>query len=74
MIKKLSLLIFLFLTKVIFSQDVSNGPEMADTWRNDGKIYVVIGVMSVIFGCVIIYLAIIERKLKKLEEEIKEKK
>lgn len=74
MIKKLTFLLLLFLSNFIFSQETSNGPEMADTWRQDGKIFVVIGVMSVIFCCVIVYLIVIERKLKKLEEELKERK
>lgn len=55
------------------AQETTNGPAMADSWREDGKIYVVIAVMSTIFACVVIYLAIIERKLKKLEEDLKNK-
>lgn len=72
MIKKL---LFIFLTFISFLSQAqeSNGPEMADSWREDGKIYVVIAVMSTIFACVIIYLAVIERKLKKLEDELKNK-
>lgn len=73
MIKKLSLIVFLLLSEFTQAQDTSNGPAMADSWRQDGKIYVVIAVMSTIFACVIIYLAVIERKLKKLEEELKNK-
>lgn len=74
MIKKLSILLFVLLTIVSKAQESTNGPEMADSFRAEGKIYVVIAVMSTIFLCVIVYLAIIERKLKKLEEELKNKK
>lgn len=72
MIRKL-LFIFLTFISILGQAQESNGPEMADSWREDGKIYVVIAVMSTIFACVIIYLAVIERKLKKLEEELKNK-
>lgn len=72
MIKKL-FFIFLTFVSILSQAQESNGPEMADSWREDGKIYVVIAVMSTIFACVIIYLAVIERKLKKLEDELKNK-
>lgn len=41
--------------------------EMADAFRNDGKIYVVIAVICIIFVCLIAYLIYIDLKLKKLE-------
>lgn len=72
MIKKLLFILLTFVSILSQAQE-SNGPEMADSWREDGKIYVVIAVMSTIFACVIIYLAVIERKLKKLEDELKNK-
>ncbi|MES2565368.1 MAG: CcmD family protein [Bacteroidota bacterium] len=43
-------------------------PEMADTFRNDGKIYVVITVISIIFMCLIGYLVYLDIKLRKLEK------
>ena len=42
--------------------------EMADQFRADGKIYVVVAVMLVLLIGIIIYLFRIERKIKKLEE------
>lgn len=42
--------------------------EMADQFREDGKIYVVIAVFSVILGGLIAYLVVIDRKTKKLEQ------
>ena len=44
-------------------------PTMADTFRSDGKIYVVIAVLSIIFICIISYLIYIDIKLKKLEKK-----
>lgn len=73
MIKRLGILFLILFSFVVNAQEATNGPAMADSWREDGKIYVVIAVMSTIFACVVIYLAVIERKLKKLEEEIKNK-
>ena len=42
--------------------------EMADAFRNDGKIYVVIAVICIIFVCLIAYLIYIDLKLRKLEK------
>lgn len=44
--------------------------EMADRFREEGKIYVLTGVISLILGGIIIYLVVIDRKLNKLEKEI----
>lgn len=41
--------------------------DMADTMRADGKIYVVVGVMVIIFVGLFIYLMIIDRKLSRME-------
>lgn len=50
------------------AQEVA-GPEMADTFRSEGKIYVVIAVLSIAFICIIAYLIYIDIKLKKLENK-----
>ena len=42
--------------------------EMADLMRSNGMIYVVISVLSIIFTGIIVFLFIIERRLKKLEK------
>mgnify|MGYP001582542088 CR=1 FL=1 len=42
---------------------------MADELRSSGKIYVVVGVLSVIFIGIIIYLINIDRKISKMEKE-----
>ena len=67
MMKKLiSLTILLLFTATTFAQNTE--PQMADTMRSDGKIYVVVLVLSVVFACLATYLIIIDRKLKKLED------
>lgn len=47
--------------------------EMADGLYQSGKIYVVIIVLSVIFAGIITYLIMLDRKISKLEKEVKNK-
>ncbi len=42
-------------------------PEMADLFRSQGKIYVVIAVLAITFLCLIGYLIYIDIRLRKLE-------
>jgi Na+/alanine symporter len=58
-------LLFPFIGK---AQEVA-GPAMADTFRSEGKIYVVIAVLTIAFTCIIAYLIYIDIKLKKLENK-----
>jgi uncharacterized transporter YbjL len=60
----LSLLLF-----AVTAVGQEGSPEMADRMRQDGKIYVVVLVLSVVFVCLATYLVWIDRKLKKLEEK-----
>jgi len=69
--KLISLTILLLLTATTFAQNTE--PQMADTMRSDGKIYVVVLVLSVVFACLATYLIIIDRKLKKLEDNFTKK-
>lgn len=43
--------------------------EMADAMRENGKIYVVVAILCIIFIGIVGYLVSIDRKLKKLEKE-----
>ncbi len=45
--------------------------EMADAFRADGKIYVVVAVISVVVIGLIAYLFRLDKKVSKLEKEIK---
>ncbi|SMO65853.1 CcmD family protein [Solitalea koreensis] len=68
--KKYALTLILSLISLFtFAQTTTNGIEMADTMRSSGKIYVVVGVMAIIFVGIAIYLFSIDRKLTKLENE-----
>jgi len=44
--------------------------EMADKLRQDGKIWVVVGVILLIFSGLIIYLISLDRKITKLEKQV----
>ena len=46
--------------------------EMADDMRSNGKIYVVVAVIVSIFAGLITYTLIIDRKISKLEKEVKD--
>ncbi|GIV28208.1 MAG: hypothetical protein KatS3mg027_2022 [Bacteroidia bacterium] len=47
--------------------------EMADKLRENGKIYVVIAVVVVIFLSLVAYLFYQDRKIKQIEEKLKQK-
>ncbi len=69
--KLISLFTLLLFTSTAFSQEA---PQMADAMRANGKINVVVLVLAIVFTCLAIYLIIIDRKLKKLENKVKENK
>jgi len=72
MIKHLFFLFCLFIANVAFGQN-ENSPQMADAFREQGKIYVVIAVIAIVFISIVLFLTYIERKVKRLEKEIEEK-
>lgn len=52
------------------AQAQSEGVEMADTLRQEGKIYVVVIVVVIIFTGLLTYVFILDKKIGKLEKEI----
>lgn len=60
-------LILMVATMQLFAQD--NGVEMADTLRNNGKIYVVVICIVIILLGLLAYLFNIDKRLKKIEKE-----
>jgi hypothetical protein len=67
MIKK-TLLAVLFHFLILVSQAQDSSAEMADTFRSNGKIYVVVAVMLTILAGIILYLIRLERKISRLEK------
>jgi uncharacterized membrane protein YqgA involved in biofilm formation len=55
------------------TSSVGQSVEMADTMRSEGKIYVVVAILLVIFGGLIGYLVVLDRKVTRIEKKITEK-
>lgn len=43
---------------------------MADTMRQEGKIYVVVAVLAVIFTGIVVFLISLERRIARMEKQI----
>ena len=71
--KNILSLALILLTTGVFAQSVNAPIEMADGLYQSGKIYVVVAVLTVIFIGIVIYLILLDRKISKLEKEIKNK-
>ncbi len=62
---------FIFLSLNLFAQQgVNTEIEMADQMRADGKIWVVVGVIALIFAGIITYLVRLDSKISKVEKEL----
>ncbi len=70
-LRKVWFSLFILLSAYCFSQE--NEVQMADNFYKEGKIYVVIAIFSVVLLGLAIYLFFIEQKVKKLEDQLKEK-
>lgn len=69
--KIISATILSFITALMATAQVPQ-VEMADQMRADGKIYVVVGVMTILFLGMLIYLILLDKKISKIEEQVKE--
>ncbi|HMU77977.1 MAG: CcmD family protein [Bacteroidetes bacterium] len=54
----------------VFAQTES---ALDETFRSNGKIYVVVAVLAVVLAVLFIYLISIDRKLKRTEDKLKNK-
>ncbi|WP_199797545.1 CcmD family protein [Hymenobacter amundsenii] len=52
------------------AQTAAGQPEMADTLRQSGKIYVVVAVIVVVLAGLLFFLISLDRKLSRLEKEV----
>lgn len=66
-IAKILLGLLLVVNPTLFAQDA----QMADTMRSEGKIYVVVAIILIIFFGLITYLIFTDRKISKLEKRLK---
>jgi CcmD family protein len=69
-IKSLFALVLLMTSAGAYGQNA----EMADAFRAEGKIYVVVAIILIVLTGLIVYLFLLDRKLNKLEQMIKAKK
>lgn len=67
MIKKL-LLAILFQIPILICSAQDSSAEMADSFRSNGKIYVVVAVVLTILAGIILYLIRLDRKISRLEK------
>ncbi|WP_375417880.1 CcmD family protein [uncultured Hymenobacter sp.] len=56
------------------AQAAADTPEMADALRQSGKIYVVVLVILLILGGLLFYLVRLDRKVGRLEQELRDDK
>lgn len=63
--------IFLLLLSITHIASAQDKAEMAEVFYSEGKIYVVLGVIAIIFIGIAVYLFSLDKKISGLEKEIK---
>ncbi|MCH7401344.1 CcmD family protein [Belliella kenyensis] len=59
----------------ITEEDYQNSSiEMADVMRSEGKIYVLVGIIGIVFGGILVYIISTDRKIARLEKLVQEGK
>jgi len=64
--KTVLLFALLLITMISFAQEKT---EMADTMRSNGRIYVVVAVVTTILAGLILYLVRLDKKMTRLEKD-----
>jgi CcmD family protein len=57
---------------IIPTATLAQSPEMADTMRSNGKIYVVVGIILIVLLGLVFYLFSLDKKISRIEKEMKE--
>jgi hypothetical protein len=57
-----------FLILLIGNSASAQNAEMADTFRAEGKIYVVVAIVLIVLGGLIAYLFLLDRKVGRIEK------
>jgi hypothetical protein len=74
--KKVMNKVLLFFTMLLISAQSfaqSSQPEMANVMRSNGKIYVVVTVLSIVLAGIAIYLFALDRKISTIEKKVNQK-
>lgn len=66
--------LFLFIALALAQEAFAQNAEMADAFRAEGKIYVVVAVVLTVLVGLFAYLFMLDRKITKLERMIGRKK
>ena len=70
MYKYITGIVLAFLSFTAKAQQQAAQVEMADRFREDGKIYVVIAVAGIILAGIFIYLFVLDRKVSSIEKQL----
>ena len=65
------LMLFISIMAKAQTETGTGTPDMADAMRANGKIFVVVTALSIIFCGIVIYLISLDRKLRRLEKLLK---
>lgn len=68
--KFIPILLLLCHSIALFAQKAAHKVEMADGLRQSGKIYVIVIGIVVIFLGIVAFLVLLERRVKKMEDEV----
>jgi uncharacterized membrane protein YdbT with pleckstrin-like domain len=55
---------------MLFFSSAAHAAEMADIMRQDGKIYVVVAVISMVFLVIVVYLISQELRIRRIEKKL----
>ena len=66
--------LFLFIALAAGQEALAQNAEMADSFRAEGKIYVVVAVVLTVLLGLFAYLFMLDRKIRRLERTIGQKK
>ncbi len=66
---RFSFALLYFIPFIVSAQDPQD-VDMADSFRSDGKIYIVIGVITIILAGLFVYLFMIEKKVAAIEKKL----
>lgn len=72
--KTISKYLLAVVATLFFHAAGAQNAEMADTFRSEGKIYVVVAVILIVLGGLFAYLFLLDRKITRLERMLEEKR
>jgi K+-transporting ATPase A subunit len=68
--KTICTLLLVMIGQLVFAQEKV---EMADSMRENGKIYVIVVIILIVLSGMLAYLFLLDRKISRLEKEVRHK-